>query len=230
MPEQIEQREDEKHVPFQRNSHREVGKDVEVEDHHEPDEHPPPGLVAGDQDQNRGNQEFRRGTADMGHQLGHHRRAQVVDMVAVEHVLDRVEYPGPQQRVVARHHRDDVGEMVVELGRRRPPPQEQHDDFERGDLIGEREEEDQQFQPIVLTACGQEDGFVAQAQQRQGDDRRRHQDGVDQTDVASRGDRPAMPRRQQGPHRAAQHDGIQGDVDGAAGIAAGERHLVRPRR
>ena len=45
-------------------------------------------------------------------------------------------------------------------------------------LIGEREEKDQQFQPIMFTAGGQEDGFVAQAQQRQGDDRQSEPDPV----------------------------------------------------
>jgi hypothetical protein len=45
----------------------------------------------------------------------------------------------------------------------------------------------------VFAAGGEEDGLVAQTQQRQRNDRRHHQDGVDQADITGGGDRPAVP-------------------------------------
>ena len=120
--------------------------------------------------------------------------------------------------------------MVVELGSRRAPPEPKHDDLEGGDLVGEREEEHQQCQPVVLAAGGQEDGFVAQTQQCQGNDRRHHQNGIDQTDIAARSDRPAMAGRQQRPDAGGQDYRVESDVNDSAGITFGERNLVRPRR
>ena len=56
---------------------------------------------------------------------------------------------------------------MVQLGGRRPPPQTEHDELESRDLIDEWEEKHDQLQPVVFAASGKEDGFVAQAQQRQ---------------------------------------------------------------
>ena len=72
----------------------------------------------------------------------------------------------------------------------------------------------------MFATGGQENGFVAQTQQCQGDDRRHHQNGIDQTDVTGAGGRPAMTGRQQRPHAGAQHYGIQADVDDGAGITS----------
>ena len=82
--------------------------------------------------------------------------------------------------------------MVVELGSRRPPPQGQHDDLEGRDLIGKREEEHDQFQPVMLAAGRQEDRLVAQSQQCQRDDRRGNKHRIDQTHITGGGHRPAV--------------------------------------
>ena len=194
MPEQVEQRENEEHVPLQRDAHRNSRRDVEVEEHHEPDEKPRPPVPVGEEDQDQRNQELRRGATDVGHDLRHPRGAQIVDRVEVQPVLEPVERLAPQQRAVAHHDRHHIREVMVELGRRCSPPQRQHDDFERGDLVSERKEEHQQGQPVVFATCGEKDGFVAQTQQCQRDDGRHYQSGIDQTDVTGRGDRPAPPR------------------------------------
>ena len=120
--------------------------------------------------------------------------------------------------------------MVIQFGSRRTPPQPEHDDLEGGDLIGKREEEHQEFQPVVLAAGGQKDRFVAQPQQGQSDDQRHHQNGIDQTEIAAPRDRSAMARCQQRPYAGRQNDHIQADVKNTAGVAAGERNFVRPGR
>ena len=119
---------------------------------------------------------------------------------------------------------------MVELGGCRTPPQPEHDDLEGGDLVGEREEEHKERQPVVLAAGGQEDGFVPQTQQYQGNDRRHHQNGMDQTDIAARGDRPAMAGRQQRPDAGGQDYRVESDINDSAGITFGKRNLVRPGR
>ncbi|COY30690.1 Uncharacterised protein [Mycobacterium tuberculosis] len=40
-----------------------------MKEHHEPDEEPPPWVTVGDEHQNPGHQEFRRGATPVGHEF-----------------------------------------------------------------------------------------------------------------------------------------------------------------
>ena len=112
------------------------------------------------------------------------RGPQVLGVVAVEPPLRR---PPAVPGRVADHHRDDEGEVAVELRGGRPPPDADEDELRGDDHVGQREEEDDRQVAVDLRAGGEEGDLVAQAEQRQ--QREQHADRDRIEAAGGRGDR-----------------------------------------
>ncbi len=143
---------------------------MEVEDDHPGDgDRAEDAAARGQQDQRQGELHRR---PQVGGQPAQPRGAHVPRIVAVELLLGR---PPAIPGGVADHHRDDEGEVAVELRRRRPPPDAEEDQLGGDDHVAEGEEEDDHQVAVDLGPRGQEGDLVAQAQQDQ--QRQREADG-----------------------------------------------------
>jgi hypothetical protein len=84
------------------------------------------------------------------------------------------------------------------------------------------EREEDQRRQVLLATCCEEQGLVTQAE--------RHQQHDDRDDRAGGDEAIAGGRRDERDNQAREHGEVERDVDRRALIAAGEGHLVRPRR
>lgn len=115
-------------------------------------------------DEDERDSDLERG-ARVAREHGDLRRAHVVRIAPVHEPPDRAE---ADERVVARHHADDGGEVVIQLRDTRPEPERGVDRLRaRDERLRQRiagEKEDHERGPVVLAARREEERLVEQAE------------------------------------------------------------------
>ena len=222
LAEQEQRPEDHEQVPLQRDGERERRRDVDVEDDHPDDGDRPDRPALRDEQQEREAELHHR--AEVRGQEGLARGAHVGRVVAVE---PRLCLARAVPRRVADHHRDDVGEMAVQLRGGGAEPDADEDDLRGDDQVLDREQEDHEQQPVQLRPRAQVGDLVAQAEQDEEADQHR-----DIRRIETAGQRPGdgLTVGQQQEHRRREHAREERHVEQRARRAARQRHAVRERR
>ena len=191
LAEEEEEAEDHEQVPLQGDAEGEGGGDVDVEQDHRDHRDGADGAAVADE-QDEGPSEL-PGGAEVGGERGELGGTDVVGPVPPQHLLHPARaVPGG----VADHHRDHVGEVMVQLRGRGAPPDADHDQLPADDPGVGGEQGDDQEEAVDLGAGGEEGDLVAQAEQRQ---------QAEEDD-----DRGAVERGRRRPRRAAGRGRLRG--------------------